>query len=664
VSRTTVGPLSSETYAALFDSAPDAVLVVDSGTIIAVNPQAERVFGYAAEELLGEPLEKLVPERFHGVHPRHRNAYTENPVPRPMGSALELWGRHKSGAEFPVEISLSPLRHGDRVLVSAAVRDVTDRKRVQDDLRRARDLLEDRVRERTAELAGQVVALQQATEQLRRQSEMLDLVSEPIFAWDFDRGIVFWNKGATETYGYTREEALGRSSHELLQTEHPNGMPWITEILIREGRWSGELTHSTREGRRILAEIRMALLSLPSGGRLVLESCRDVTGSRAAEESLRQAQKMDAVGQLTGGIAHDFNNLLTIILANLQLLEDEVEPESVSRELVQSATRAALRGAELTSKLLVFARRQRLDAASIDVNALVSSMTAMLDPVLGEHIRLVKALDPRLPDVFVDSGQLETVLLNFVVNARDAMPGGGTLSITTRAATPDADSALLDRNLDPGSYVAIAVSDTGTGMSPEVAARAFEPFFTTKAPGRGTGLGLSMVYGFATQSGGHIHLVSELGQGTTVTLYLPQAKAIQSSVKSELRESPTGTEAILLVEDDDDVRTGTTRILAGLGYDVVAAADAATALMLLRGRSDIRLLLTDVVLTNGPSGPELAADVRQLRPDLKVLFMSGHIQDTAGFHEQLQRDAHFLPKPFRKEELARIVRFALDDGAT
>jgi PAS domain S-box-containing protein len=663
VSRTSVGPFSAETYAALFDSAPDAVLVIDSGTIIAVNPQAERVFGYAADELLGEPIEKLVPERFHGVHPPHRNAYVENPVPRPMGSGLELWGRHKGGAEFPVEISLSPLRHGDRVLISAAVRDVTDRKRAQDDLRRARDKLEDRIRERTAELAAQIVQLQQATEQLRRQGEMLDLVSEPIFAWDVDGGIVFWNKAAAETYGYTREEALGRDSHDLLQTEHPNGIAWIVETVIREGRWSGELTHTTRDGRRILAEIRMALLSLPSGGRLVLESCRDVTAPRAAEESLRQAQKMEAVGQLTGGIAHDFNNLLTIILANLQLLEDEIAPDSDSRELVQSATRAALRGAELTRKLLVFARRQRLDAASTDVNALVSSMTAMLHRVLGEHIHIVEALDPELPEVFIDAGQLETVLLNLVVNARDAMPGGGSLSITTRTIELDG-RAVPDLNLEPGSFVAIAVSDTGTGMSPEVAARAFEPFFTTKAAGRGTGLGLSMVYGFAKQSGGHIHLVSEPGQGTTLTLYLPQAKEIGPSVKPELREWPTGTEAILLVEDDNDVRAGATRILTGLGYDVTAAADAATALAQLDGKSDIRLLLTDVVLANGPSGPELAAQAREIRPDLKVLFMSGHVRDTAGFQEQLQRDAHFLPKPFRKEDLARMVRFALDDGGT
>lgn len=656
------GSFSAETYYALFESAPDAVLVIDSGTIIAANPQAERIFGYTAKELLGEPIEKLVPERFHDAHPRHREGYVADPLPRPMGTGLELWGRHKSGAEFPVEISLSPLRQRDRMLVSAAVRDVTDRKRVQDELRRTRDELEDRVRERTAELAAQIVQRDQAHEQLRRQAEMLDLVSEPIFAWDWEHGIVFWNKAATETYGYTREETIGRGSHELLATSDPQVISSLRETLIEEGRWSGELLHTTRDGRRIAVESRMALLSTPDGERLVLESCRDITGRRAAEEGLRQAQKMEAVGQLTGGIAHDFNNLLTIILANLQLLEDELAPGSVPKELAGSAARAAQRGAELTRKLLVFARRQRLEASSLDVNQLVSSITGMLARTLGEHIRIVETLAPDLPNALVDAGQLETALLNLAVNARDAMPQGGRLSIETHEVVVDDRDADLDGRLTPGPYVMVAVSDTGSGMPPEVVARAFEPFFTTKEPGRGTGLGLSMVYGFCKQSGGHVNLYSDVGRGTTMKLYLPQAKGIRAAATLQARAMAGGTEAVLLVEDDDEVRVATNKMLSGLGYNVVEAADAATALTLLEAKPELGLLLTDVVLAQGLSGPELAAKARQLRPDLKVLFMSGYVRDTVAFHEQLERDAHFLGKPFRKEELAHKVRLALDDG--
>ena len=657
---TAQGLLSQETYYALFESAPDATLVIDSaGAIVAANPPAERMFGYPAHELQGEPIEKLVPARFHASHRRYRNHYIADPEPRPMGIGLDLWGRHKNGSEFPVEISLSPLRHRDRMLISAAVRDVTERKRTEDELRKARDELEDRVRERTVELAAQFAERERAAELLRRQAEMLDLVSEPIFAWDMDRGIVFWNEAATETYGYAREETLGRNSHELLATAHPEGVPHIREVLSRDGRWSGELLHTTRDGRRIVVESRMALLSTPDADRLVLESCRDITDRRAVEEGLRQAQKMEAVGQLTGGIAHDFNNLLTIILANLQMLEDELLRDSLSWDLAGSASRAAQRGADLTRKLLAFARRQRLEATSLDINELVSSMTGMLARTLGERVRVVELLTPMLPNVFVDSGQLETALLNLAVNARDAMPQGGRLSLETREVIVEDNEEARDTGLAPGSYVVVAVSDTGTGMTREVVARAFEPFFTTKKVGKGTGLGLSMVYGFAKQSGGHISLYSELGYGTTAKLYLPQARKTEASRTTQPKAQSAGTETVLLVEDDDDVRAATKKLLSGLGYQVVEARDAATALSLLKQRNELHLLLTDVVLAQGTSGPELAREARRLRPDLKVLFMSGYVRDTVAFHEELGHDAHFLPKPFRKDELAQKVRLAL-----
>ena len=654
------GLSGEQIYFALFETAPDAVLVVDSsGRIVAANPQAERMFGYPVKELQGELVEKLVPERFHAEHPRYRDGYIADPAPRPMGSGLDLWGRHKSGAEFPVEISLSPLRRQERTLISAAVRDITDRKRAQDELRKARDELEDRVRERTAELAVQIVEGERASEQMRRHAEMLDLASEPIFAWDMKHGIVFWNKAAIETYGYAREETIGRVSHDLLATVHPQGIAHIREILSRDGRWSGELLHTTRDGRRVVAESRMALLVTPDGDRIVLESCRDITARRVAEDTLRQAQKLEAVGQLTGGIAHDFNNLLTIILASLQMLEDELAPGSVASDLASSATRAAQRGAELTRKLLIFARRQRLEATALDVNKLVSRMTGMLARTLGEHVRIVEALTPDLPNVLVDSGQLETALLNLAINARDAMPQGGRLSIATQAIVVDDNDESRNQDLAPGPYVLVAVSDTGSGMTKEVAARAFEPFFTTKEAAKGTGLGLSMVYGFAKQSGGHVSLDSELGHGTTAKLYLPQATESEMAASAPSEAQPAGTETVLLVEDNDEVRLATRKLLSGLGYRVVEAADAVTALSLLEQKSDLQLLLTDVVLAQGTSGPELAREARRLRPNLKVLFMSGYIRDTVAFHEQLEQDAHFLAKPFRKEELARKLRLAL-----
>jgi len=655
-------PFAEETYRALFESAPDAVLVVDSdGIIVAVNPQAERMFGYAADELLDQPIERLLPEKFADSHKAYRTEYAANPVPRPMGSGLELWARHRSGSAFPVEISLSPLRDGPRRLISASIRDVADRRRAQAELRSARDALERRIVERTTELTAQILETERGLEQLRRQAEMLDVASEPIFAWDMESGIVFWNKAAAETYGYTRAEALGRVSHELLATVAPGGVSRARAELERDGRWSGELQHTTRDGRKIVAESRMVMLSTPSGERLVLESCRDITARRAAEETLRQSQKMEAVGQLTGGIAHDFNNLLTIILANLQLLEDELAPGSLPRDLADSATRAALRGAELTRKLLVFARRQQLEAASLDVNQRVSSMAGMLARTLGERIRIRETLAPNLPPALFDAGQLETALLNLAVNARDAMPQGGALAIETfETIVDDANAAQL--NLAPGAYVSIRVADTGTGMTDDIKRRAFEPFFTTKDTGRGTGLGLSMVYGFATQSGGGVALESSPGAGTQVTLHLPRAKVDSVAAAPPSYRDLRGSESILLVEDDPQVRAATAKLLRGLGYEIAEAVDAAAALARLATDRRVDLLFTDVVLADGMSGPELVREVRRLRPALKVLFMSGHVRDAVVFREELERDARFIGKPFTKQDLAEALRAILDEG--
>ena len=647
------GSSGQDLYESLFLNAPDAVVVVDSsGRIVATNLHAQRLFGYSARELDGELVEMLVPGRLHGVHAQYRGNYAAKPAARPMGSGLDLWARHKSGSEFPVEISLSPSRYRGQTLVSAAVRDVTDSKQAHETLRANRDELD-------AQLGAQIAEKQRADEQMQRQAEMLDLASEPIFASELERGIVYWNKAATETYGYAREEAIGRNSHELLASTHPLGMPSIDETLLREGRWAGELVHTTRNGLRLVMESRMALVTTHDGERLVLESCRDVTARRTAEEELRQAQKMEAVGQLTGGIAHDFNNLLTIVLANLQLLEDELAPGSPPLELAASATRAAQRGADLTRKLLIFARRQRLESTPLDVNELVSGLTGLLARTLGEHVRIVESLAPELPKVLVDAAQLETALLNLVINARDAMSRGGRLSIETAYTIIDANDEGRDPGLAPGEYVSVGVSDTGTGMTNEVMQRAFEPFFTTKEAGRGTGLGLSMVYGFVKQSGGHVTLYSEAGYGTTVKLYLPLATQREAAAAASPATSPTGTETILLVEDDDEVRKATKKMLTGLGYRVIEAADGDSALSLMKQHDGLHLLFTDVVLAQGMSGPELAGEARRRYPALKVLFMSGHVRDTVAFHEELKQDAHFLQKPFRKAELAHKLRVAL-----
>ena len=340
----------------------------------------------------------------------------------------------------------------------------------------------------------------------------------------------------------------------------------------------------------------------------------DVTGRRQAEEALRQAQKMEAIGQITGGVAHDFNNLLQIIVGNLYLLESRVTKGNFSEadlhRLIQGATRGAKRAATLTQRLLAFARRQPLDPHSLEVNRLVTRMSELLRNTLGESIRIETVLAAGLWRIFSDSSEFENALLNLAVNARDAMPEGGRLTIETANVYIDDAYAAAAEEVTPGQYVMIAVSDTGSGMTKEVIAKAFEPFFTTKDTGQGTGLGLSQVYGFVKQSGGHVRIYSELNEGTTVKIYMPRLVDESLRNRNQPAQSPLPTateeELILVVEDDEDVRSNTTTMLNELGYRVLEAPDGPQALRILESRSDIDLLFTDVGLPGGINGRQLA----------------------------------------------------------
>jgi signal transduction histidine kinase/CheY-like chemotaxis protein len=377
---------------------------------------------------------------------------------------------------------------------------------------------------------------------------------------------------------------------------------------------------------------------------------------------LGQAQKMEAVGQLTGGIAHDFNNMLTVILGNAEFLVDDLADRPESRELAQSMVMAAERGADLTRSLLAFARRQPLAPQAVDANRLVLSMEGLLRRTLGEHIEYRITLSPGLWPAMVDPAQIESAVLNLALNARDAMPYGGALTIETSCT--HLDEAYVGRHLEvqPGDYVMIAVSDSGTGMSPEVLAQVFEPFFTTKEVGKGTGLGLSMVYGFVRQTGGHVKLYSELGEGTTVKLYLPRADAAPAAAEPA-RPAPTmgAGEVVLAVEDNDLVRSHVTGELKTLGYTVISAASGAEALHVVHDRERrIDLLFTDVVMPGGLSGPDLARLALEVRPGLKVLYTSGYTENSVVHNGRLDPGVQLLTKPYRRQELARKLREALE----
>lgn len=395
---------------------------------------------------------------------------------------------------------------------------------------------------------------------------------------------------------------------------------------------------------------------------------RDITKRKQAEAQLRQAQKMHAIGQLTGGIAHDFNNLLAVIMGNLELLHEQLTAQPRLHELAQQALRAVDRGANLTRRLLAFARRQPLLAQPTDLNKLVLGMLDLMRRTLGTNIKINTILATHLKQTLVDPDQLESALLNLAINARDAMPHGGTLVLETDNVEIDEDYAATQQDLRPGPYVMLAVSDNGNGMAPEVLEHAFEPFFTTKEASKGSGLGLSMVYGLVKQSGGHIVIHSKPTLGTIVRLYLPRMQQAEVSLTAGVKAAETvftgHGETILVVEDDTDVRRFAINALRALGYETQQAGDAETALELLAKTPQTALLFTDIVLPGEMDGVKLAAEAQRRYPGLRVLFTSGYTEHPLIVGSQLAEDVEILAKPYRKNELGEKLRLLLGSQAS
>ncbi len=387
----------------------------------------------------------------------------------------------------------------------------------------------------------------------------------------------------------------------------------------------------------------------------------DMTDDVKRRKALQRAQKMEAVGQLTGGLAHDFNNLLTVIIGNLELLEMRLE-DFPKPELLSEALEAAGLGAKLTAQLLAFSRKQALAPETVSLNKLVTSMKALLDRTLGRQITVVTDLAGDLRPTLTDPGQIENAILNLAINARDAMPEGGTLTLKTRNIVLDKDYTEAQIDVEPGPYVALSVTDTGTGMSAEVIEHVFDPFFTTKGIGAGSGLGLSMVYGFAKQSGGHVAIYSEEDLGTTVTLYLPPAleNDQDSTVQTDSGKPATGSETILVVEDDQRVKRLTVTRLEGLGYTVLAADNGPAALKILRANDQIDLVLSDIVMPGGMTGFEVADQALDINPGLKILLATGYASNGQAGNAQARTRHTILHKPYSLTDLATTLRALLD----
>jgi signal transduction histidine kinase/response regulator RpfG family c-di-GMP phosphodiesterase len=420
---------------------------------------------------------------------------------------------------------------------------------------------------------------------------------------------------------------------------------------------------SRRSGRQIVVanrNLEVYSTAVPNDGFLI--AIADVTARVRSEEALRQAQKMEAIGHLTGGVAHDFNNLLQVVSANLDLAGADAETNPRLAGRLKNAANAVERGSRLTAQLLAFARRQALDPRAINPGRLVQEMTDMLRRALGELVEVESAIAGGLWNTFADPNQVQNAILNLAINGRDAMPSGGKLTIEVSNAFLDDDYAVQHAEVAAGQYVMIAVTDTGIGMAPDVMARAFEPFFTTKNEGQGTGLGLSQVYGFVKQSGGHVKIYSEVGEGTTIKMYLPRTRKAQEGAAMPA-DTPLqgGSETILAVEDDPDVRSAVTDMLADLGYNVIEAENAEQALEILREKRSIDLLFSDVVMPGSVSTREMARIARELCPEIKILFTSGYTQNAIVHNGRLDEDVFLLSKPYRKHDLARKLRTLLGD---
>ncbi len=528
---------------AIVSIAADAIISLDETQRITLfNDGAEKLFGYTRVEVIGQPIDMLIPERFRQRHSAHvRNFGMAGNVARAMGQREEIFAQRKDGEEFSTEASISHLRIGDERIYTVVLRDVSERKRALDILANSRQELERHVAERTAELKA---------EMQRREETQAQLV---------------------------------------------------------------------------------------------------------------RTQRMEAFGQLTGGVAHDFNNLLTVITGNLELLDMRVEDEK-ARTLLKRAQDAAEMGARLTSRLLTFARRRQFSTAPLNLNEQVMGMVDLLRRTIGEDVDLNARLAPRLWTVRADPSEIENAVLNLAINARDAMPKGGRLVIeTANILAEDGQIGTIDR-LPAGDYVRLSVSDSGAGMPTDVVSRAFEPFFTTKQPGKGTGLGLSTIYGFVQQSGGTATIYSEVGLGSTVSLYLPRAAEV-AEIPVSGRDAdipPSAGETVLVVEDNAEVREVTRQRLAGLGYVVIEAENGPAAIEVLESGTKIDLVFSDVVMGGGMSGFDVARQVRLRWPKARVLMTSGYPDDILRGQEPGLQDLRILRKPYSRSELARLLRDTFD----
>lgn len=634
----------------LIDSVIDyAIYMLDAdGHVVSWNTGAQRLKGYTSAEIVGHHFERFYTPEDRAAGVPKIALQTARDTGR---FHAEGWRVRKDGSRFWASVVIDAIRDPTGHLVGFAkvTRDITERQLAQ-------------------------LELLESERRFRRLVE--SVVDYAIFQLDKGGHVATWNAGAERIKGYKSDEIIGQHfSRFYTEEDLAADLPVkALHIAATEGRYGSEGWRVRKDGSKFFASVVIDAIRDDTGELIgFAKVTRDITDRHEAQQKLKEtqeqlmaAQKMEAIGQLSGGIAHDFNNLMMIVIGNLETSQHEaIRSKSSARmtRALSNAMRGAQRASALTSRLLAFSRRQPLDPKPMDVNKFLAGASEFLQRSLGERVEIETVGAPGLWNIEVDVNHLESALLNLAINARDAMPNGGKLTIEGVNVYVDDEYHRRNPEISKGQHVCISVTDTGSGMPPDILSRVFEPFFTTKELGQGTGLGLSQVYGFIKQSGGHIKIYSEVGHGTTIKLYFPR---LQGSAKEESEEDQgpllegMQTETILIVEDDSDLREYVSDILTGLRYRVLAATNASAALEILNdGKTTVDLLLTDVIMP-GMNGRELATEALKSKPDLQVIYMTGYSRNAVVHQGRLDEGVDFLQKPVSQGELATRVRVALD----
>lgn len=618
----------------IIETAMDGIISInEEQKIVLFNSAAEEIFGWRADQVVGKSIEILIPGRFRPRHQDDVERFGRGDIQnRRMGTQRTVMALRASGDEFPIEASISQTSVNGRKIYTVILRDVTEAVRYR--------------------------------QQIEQQSQMLDQVSDAVRVVDLKGQITYWNRAAQRVFGWAPEEVLGRNSDELLNRGDPETLRSMLRETNARGSWAGELTKTTRAGKAITVEHRRTVLLDESGkpkGYICIDI--DITDRKKQERASHRSQRLESIGTLAGGIAHDLNNVLTPILMGAKLLASG-RATGNRQGLLDTMVASAQRGADLIKQLLAFAGGIRGERVPIRLDQLIAETRGLLEHTLTKSIQIETHVDEDCPPVLGDATELSQILMNLCINARDAMPNGGTLTIEATPMLINGNAEQLHPDARPGRYVLLKVSDTGTGMTPDVLDRIFDPFFTTKEVGKGTGLGLATVQGIVKNHGGFINVYSEPGNGSKFSIYLPAVTSADSkvSISSGISEETGDGQTVLLVDDESLILQMTSAALEGSGYRVLTAQDGAAAIGLYPQHPEISVVLLDMMMP-GLDGLQTLDELRKLDPKVKVIACSG-LRTSQREAEVLERGAKaFVPKPYTEEELLRAISQVLKSNS-